>query len=147
MSAVMDNSVPLPPSVADSVTTGTPSPMKQNKNASMDASFKNSTRSFAFSVFISSAAISVSSIYGSRESSAKYGSSFSWLNDWDPVKQNYGAVVPIIGTSSTSAIASIIAVPVSFGIAIFSTESSPTWSRRPSGTAVEMSAAIPSIIY
>ncbi|MCR2292245.1 phosphate ABC transporter permease PstC, partial [Salmonella enterica] len=73
--------------------------------------------------------------------------SFLWLNDWDPVKQNYGAVVPIIGTLLTSAIALIIAVPVSFGIAIFLTELSPTWLRRPLGTAVEMLAAIPSIIY
>ena len=147
MSAVMDNSVPLPPSVADSVTTGTPSPMKQNKNALMDALFKNLTRLFAFLVFILLAAILVSLIYGSRESLAKYGLSFLWLNDWDPVKQNYGAVVPIIGTLLTSAIALIIAVPVSFGIAIFLTELSPTWLRRPLGTAVEMLAAIPSIIY
>ena len=147
MSAVMDNSVPLSPSVADSVTTGTPSPMKQNKNALMDALFKNLTRLFAFLVFILLAAILVSLIYGSRESLAKYGLSFLWLNDWDPVNQNYGAVVPIIGTLLTSAIALIIAVPVSFGIAIFLTELSPTWLRRPLGTAVEMLAAIPSIIY
>lgn len=147
MSAVMDNSVPLSPSVADSVTTGTPSPMKQNKNALMDALFKNLTRLFAFLVFILLAAILVSLIYGSRESLAKYGLSFLWLNDWDPVNSNYGAVVPIIGTLLTSAIALIIAVPVSFGIAIFLTELSPTWLRRPLGTAVEMLAAIPSIIY
>ncbi|MEN4920143.1 phosphate ABC transporter permease subunit PstC [Achromobacter spanius] len=147
MSAVMDNSVPLPPSVADSVTTGTPSPMKQNKNALMDALFKNLTRTFAFLVFILLAAILVSLIYGSRESLAKYGLTFLWLNDWDPVNSNYGAVVPIIGTLLTSAIALIIAVPVSFGIAIFLTELSPTWLRRPLGTAVEMLAAIPSIIY
>ena len=130
MSAVMDNSVPLPPSVADSVTTGTPSPMKQNNNALMDALFKNLTRLFAFLVFILLAAILVSLIYGSRESLAKYGLSFLWLNDWDPVNQNYGAVVPIIGTLLTSAIALIIAVPVSFGIAIFLTELSPLWLKR-----------------
>ena len=50
------------------------------------------------------------------------GLSFLWLNDWDPVQQNYGAVVPIIGTLLTSFIALLIAVPVSFGIAIFLTE-------------------------
>lgn len=148
MSAVMDNSVPLSPNGADdSVTTGTPSPMKQNNNALMDALFKNLTRLFAFLVFILLAAILVSLVYGSRESLAKYGLSFLWLNDWDPVKQSYGAVVPIIGTLLTSAIALIIAVPVSFGIAIFLTELSPAWLRRPLGTAVEMLAAIPSIIY
>jgi len=121
--------------------------MKQTKNALMDALFKNLTRLFAFLVFILLAAILISLIYGSRESLAKYGLSFLWLNDWDPVNSNYGAVVPIIGTLLTSAIALIIAVPVSFGIAIFLTELSPTWLRRPLGTAIEMLAAIPSIIY
>ena len=71
MSAVMDNSVPLSPNGADdSVTTGTPSPMKQNNNALMDALFKNLTRLFAFLVFILLAAILVSLVYGSRESLA-----------------------------------------------------------------------------
>ena len=71
MSAVMDNSVPLSPNGADdSVTTGTPSPMKQNNNALMDALFKNPTRLFAFLVFILLAAILVSLVYGSRESLA-----------------------------------------------------------------------------
>ncbi|GAB1575383.1 phosphate ABC transporter permease subunit PstC [Bordetella petrii] len=147
MSAVLDNSVSLPSRGTDSVTTGTPPPMKPNNNALMDALFKNLTRLFAFLVFILLAAIMVSLIYGSRESLAKYGLSFLWLNDWDPVQQNYGAVVPIIGTLLTSAIALIIAVPVSFGIAIFLTELSPSWLRRPLGTAIEMLAAIPSIIY
>jgi phosphate transport system permease protein len=121
--------------------------MKQNQNALMDALFKNLTRLFAFLVFILLAAVLVSLIYGSRESLAKYGLSFLFINDWDPVKQNFGAVVPIVGTLATSAIALIVAVPVSFGIAIFLTELSPTWLRRPLGTAVEMLAAIPSIIY
>jgi phosphate transport system permease protein len=55
--------------------------------------------------------------------------------------------VPIVGTLVTSAIALAIAIPVSFGIAIFLTELSPVWLRRPLGTAIEMLAAIPSIIY
>jgi len=147
MSAVMDNTVLRPSSETDSVTTGTPSPMKQNNNALMDALFKNLTRLFAFLVFILLAAIMISLIYGSRETLAKYGLSFLWINDWDPVQQNFGAVVPIVGTLMTSAIALVIAVPVSFGIAIFLTELSPAWLRRPLGTAIEMLAAIPSIIY
>ncbi|CAP43867.1 phosphate ABC transporter permease subunit PstC [Bordetella petrii] len=147
MSAVMDNTVLLPSRETDSVTTGTPSPMKQSRNALMDALFKNLTRLFAFLVFILLAAIMVSLIYGSRETLSAYGLSFLWTNDWDPVQQRFGAVVPIVGTLLTSAIALIIAVPVSFGIAIFLTELSPAWLRRPLGTAVEMLAAIPSIIY
>lgn len=147
MSAVMDNNVPVSSTEATSTAFGTPSPMKQNQNALMDALFKNLTRLFAFLVFILLAAILVSLIYGSRETLGKYGLSFLWTNDWDPGKQNFGAVVPILGTLCTSAIALVIAVPVSFGIAIFLTELSPAWLRRPLGTAVEMLAAIPSIIY
>jgi len=113
----------------------------------MDTFFKNLTRFFAFLVFILLAAIMVSLVYGSQESIAKHGLSFLWLNDWDPVQQVYGAVVPVVGTLLTSFIALLVAVPVSFGIAVFLTELSPAWLRRPLGTAIEMLAAIPSIIY
>ena len=121
--------------------------MKTNSNALMDLLFKNLTRSFAFLVFILLAAITVSLIYGSRESIAEYGIAFLWTNEWDPVQGVYGALVPITGTLLTSLIALVIAVPVSFGIAMFLTELSPVWLRRPLGTAIEMLAAIPSIIY
>jgi len=121
--------------------------MKNNRNAFMDAVFSNLTRTFAFFVFILLGAIMVSLIYGSRESIAAYGLSFLWTNDWDPVQNHYGALVPVVGTLLTSFIALAIAVPVSFGIAMFLTELSPTWLRRPLGTAIEMLAAIPSIIY
>ena len=113
----------------------------------MDPIFKNMTRGFAFFVFALLGAIMVSLIYGSRESIAEYGLSFLWTNNWDPVQGVYGALVPVVGTLLTSAIALVIAVPVSFGIAMFLTELSPTWLRRPLGTAIEMLAAIPSIIY
>ncbi len=89
----------------------------------------------------------VSLVYGSRETIAAYGMSFFATNDWDPVNDVYGAVVPILGTVITAFIALVIAVPVSFGIAMFLTELAPAWLRRPLGVAVEMLAAIPSIIY
>jgi phosphate transport system permease protein len=66
---------------------------------------------------------------------------------WNPAENQYGALVPIYGTLVTSVIALIIAVPVSFGIALFLTELSPNWLRRPLGTAIELLAAIPSIVY
>ncbi len=116
-------------------------------SALMDPLFKNVTRAFAFFVFTLLAAIMVSLVYGSRESISEYGFSFLWTNNWDPVQNQYGALVPIVGTVLTSVIALLIAVPVSFGIAMFLTELSPTWLRRPLGTAIEMLAAIPSIIY
>lgn len=121
--------------------------MKSHSNALMDLLFKNLTRSFAFLVFILLAAIMASLIYGSRESIAQHGLAFLWTNEWDPVQNVYGALVPITGTLLTSFIALIIAVPISFGIAMFLTELSPVWLRRPLGTAIEMLAAIPSIIY
>ncbi|MEZ2721914.1 phosphate ABC transporter permease subunit PstC [Paenalcaligenes hominis] len=121
--------------------------MKFNQNGLLDLLFKNLTRSFAFFVFILLAGIMASLIWGSRESISAHGIAFLWTNDWDPVNNHYGALVPIIGTLLTSAIALFIAVPVSFGIAMFLTELSPIWLRRPLGTAIEMLAAIPSIIY
>jgi phosphate transport system permease protein len=76
-----------------------------------------------------------------------FGFEFLWTEEWDPVKEKFGALVPIYGTLVTSAIALAVAIPVSFGISIFLTELSPTWLRRPLGTAIEMLAAVPSIIY
>src|SRR5690606_39972723 len=98
-------------------------------------------------VIVFQVAISNHMIIGSSDSIDKYGFSFLWTNNWDPVNNEYSALVPIAGTLLTSFIALCIAVPVSFGIAMFLTELSPAWLRRPLGTAIEMLAAIPSIIY
>ena len=116
-------------------------------NALMDAVFLNLTRFFAFAVFSLLAAILVSLLVGALPSIDKFGAKFLWDANWDPVQEEFGALVPIAGTLVTSAIALVIAIPVSFGIALFLTELSPPWLRRPLGTAVEMLAAIPSIIY
>ncbi len=77
----------------------------------------------------------------------KYGLGFLTSTTWDPVKQEYGGLVMIYGTVATSLIALLIAVPVSFGIALFLTELSPAWLKRPLGTAIELLAAVPSIVY
>jgi phosphate transport system permease protein len=116
-------------------------------NALMDALFRHVTRFFAFAVFSLLAAIMVSLLVGSSLSLEKFGAAFLVNDNWDPVKEDFGALVPIFGTLVTSAIAMVIAIPVSFGIALFLTELSPVWLRRPLGTAIEMLAAIPSIIY
>jgi len=78
---------------------------------------------------------------------SKYGFSFLTSTVWDPVQDEYGGLVMIYGTLATSFIALLIAVPVSFGIALFLTELSPAWLKRPLGTAVELLAAVPSIVY
>ena len=77
----------------------------------------------------------------------KYGLSFLGRTVWDPVQEDFGGLVMIYGTIATSLIALLIAVPVSFGIALFLTELSPAWLKRPLGTAVELLAAVPSIVY
>lgn len=77
----------------------------------------------------------------------KYGLTFLGRTVWDPVQEDFGGLVMIYGTIATSVIALLIAVPVSFGIALFLTELSPSWLKRPLGTAVELLAAVPSIVY
>ena len=113
----------------------------------MDAFFKNLTRFFAFFVFSILAAILISLVVYSEIALEKFGLRFLVNPEWDPVAEEFGALVPIYGTLVSSAIAMIIGIPVSFGIALFLTELSPTWLKRPLGTAIEMLAAIPSIIY
>ncbi|HOS86135.1 MAG TPA: phosphate ABC transporter permease subunit PstC [Burkholderiaceae bacterium] len=78
---------------------------------------------------------------------AKYGLGFLTSTTWDPVTEEFGGLVMIYGTLATSIIALMIAVPVSFGIALFLTELSPAWLKRPLGTAIELLAAVPSIVY
>jgi phosphate transport system permease protein len=86
-------------------------------------------------------------IFGAWPAIEKYGLSFLTRSVWDPVQEDFGGLVMIYGTLATSFIALLIAVPVSFGIALFLTELSPAWLKRPLGTAIELLAAIPSIVY
>jgi phosphate transport system permease protein len=86
-------------------------------------------------------------VVGAAPAIREFGLGFLWSSDWDPVQNKFGGLVMIYGTLMTSFIALIIAVPVSFGIALFLTELSPTWLKRPLGTAVELLAAVPSIVY
>ncbi len=91
--------------------------------------------------------ILLSLIAGAWPAIHEYGLGFVTRSVWDPVKNDYGGLVMIYGTLATSIIALLIAVPVSFGIALFLTELSPAWLKRPLGTAIELLAAIPSIVY
>ena len=91
--------------------------------------------------------ILASLVAGAWPAISKFGLGFLTSSVWDPVQQQYGGLVMIYGTLATSAIALVIAVPVSFGIALFLTEMAPRWLKRPLGTAIELLAAIPSIVY
>jgi phosphate transport system permease protein len=113
----------------------------------LDVLFRLATRIFAFLVLAVLVAILVSLLIGSWPALRTFGAAFLVTAEWNPVTDKFGALAPIVGTLVTSCIALLIGIPVSFGIALFLTELSPPWLRRPLGTAIELLAAIPSIIY
>jgi phosphate transport system permease protein len=89
----------------------------------------------------------LSLLIGALPAIKAFGVNFFLSDAWNPVKDDFGGLGAIYGTIVTSLIAMIVAVPVSFGIAIFLTELCPVWLRRPIGIAIELLAGIPSIIY
>ena len=101
----------------------------------------------AFLVFCLLLSIIATLVVGSYPALKQFHLGFISSDKWNPVTEEFGALVPIVGTLVTSVIAMLIAIPVSFGIALFLTELSPVWFKRPLGTAIELLAAIPSIIY
>ena len=112
-----------------------------------DALFRQVTRLFAALVLGLLLSIIVALGYAALPALQKFGPAFFVTNVWNPVTGQFGALAPIYGTVATSIIALVIGVPVSFGIALFLTEMCPVALKRPLGTAVELLAAIPSIIY
>ena len=113
----------------------------------LDWLFVGTTKLFALLVLASLAGIMISLVIGAIPSMKQFGFGFFTNANWDPVAGDYGALAPIYGTLVTSFIALMVAVPVSFGIALFLTELSPNWLKRPLGIAIELLAGIPSIIY
>ena len=112
-----------------------------------DALFEKTTLVFALFVLGMLLAILIALSISAVPAMQKFGLAFFVTDVWNPVTMNFGALAPIYGTLVTSAIALLIGVPVSFGIALFLTEMCPAALKRPLGTAVELLAAIPSIIY
>jgi len=121
----------------------------QNKNigAMLDKLFRYTTMFFAFLVFILLFGIIITLLVGSLPALKTFGATFYTSTAWNPVTIDFGGIVPIYGTFITALIAMLIGIPVSFGIAIFITELSPNWLKRPIGVAIELLAGIPSIIY
>jgi len=112
-----------------------------------DALFQYSTQFFAGLVLLALLGIIISLFKDAWPALNQFGFGFFTSTEWDIVGGEFGGFVPIYGTIITSFIALLIAVPLSFGIAVFLTEICPTSLRRPFGTAVELLAAVPSIIY
>lgn len=113
----------------------------------VDQAFKLLTQLNAALVLILFFGIIVSLIIGSMPTWQKEGLGFLTKEQWDTAAGNFGALGPVAGTLLTSGIAILLALPLSIGIAMFLTELAPAWLRRPLGTAIELLAAIPSIIY
>ncbi len=113
----------------------------------LDSLFLQGTRFFAWMVLFTIAAILFSLARGAAPALEKFGFGFLVSTAWNPVTEDFGALVSIYGTVVTALIAMLIGVPVSFGIALFITEICPVWLKRPLGIAIELLAAIPSIIY
>ena len=101
----------------------------------------------AIFVLVALVAAALSMAWGGREALQTFGLKFFWSSEWDVGARDFGALVPIYGTLASAAIAMIIAVPVSFGIAVFLAEVAPPLLRTWVGSAIELLAGIPSIIY
>ena len=147
MSAVFNEMQGMAPATLARAMSRTNPHANLRKHYRLDLLFRHATRFFAFLVLALLGAILVSLFIGSLPSIRAFGPGFLVSAEWNPVTEKFGGLVPIVGTLTTSAIALLIGIPVSFGIALFLTELSPVWLRRPLGTAIELLAAIPSIIY
>lgn len=112
-----------------------------------DALFHRGTQFFALSVLFALLGIIISLVINAWPALHEFGPGFFFTEEWDVVNGEFGGLIAIYGTLATSIIALLIAVPLSFGIAVFLTELCPGPLRRPLGTAVELLAAVPSIIY
>ncbi|WP_369821568.1 phosphate ABC transporter permease subunit PstC [Rhodoferax sp. OV413] len=143
------NELPLNPSAKTSghAMTTPPRPKAARSGPVFDRVFAWLAKGSAIFTLVMLVAILGSLTVSAWPAIDKYGLGFLTSTTWDPVKEEFGGLVMIYGTLMTSLIALLIAVPVSFGIALFLTELSPAWLKRPLGTAVELLAAVPSIVY
>ncbi len=112
-----------------------------------DKAFRILTLACAIAVLALLGGVIVALVDGSLPAFRAFGFGFLTTESWNPVTEKFGAVAPIYGTIVTSIIAMVLAVPFSLGIAFFLTEICPLKLRRPIATAIELLAAIPSIIY
>ncbi len=112
-----------------------------------DLIFAGLTRSSGVLVLVLLGAIIIELFIGGLPAFRKFGFGFLTSTDWDPVQEQYGAAVSIFGTVATAVLALLLSVPIAFGVAFYLTELAPQWLRRPVGTAIELLAAVPSIIF
>jgi phosphate transport system permease protein len=146
MAAFRADDLPLPMNV--SLAREGPPPTTAARSARwQDALFRYTTQLFAAFVLALLVSIILALAIAAAPALQKFGIGFFLSDAWNPVTMEFGALAPVYGTLVTSAIALLIGIPVSFGIALFLTEMCPPALKRPLGTAVELLAAVPSIIY
>jgi phosphate transport system permease protein len=124
-----------------------PRPQRRRVAPWADAVFAALSQGAAWLTLALMVGIIGSLVVGATPALEAFGLGFLTSAEWDPVQEKFGGLVMIYGTLASSFIALVIAVPVSFGIAIFLTELSPSWLKRPLGIAIELLAAVPSIVY
>ena len=122
-------------------------PRGAGSGATGDLVFAGLARAAGLLVLALLGAIIVLLLVGGLPAFRHFGPGFLTSTAWNPVKEDFGALVPVYGTVVTAVLAMLIAVPLAFGIGFFLTELAPAWMRGPVGIAVELLAAVPSIIY
>ncbi|MFO1402827.1 MAG: phosphate ABC transporter permease subunit PstC [Steroidobacteraceae bacterium] len=117
------------------------------RDGRVEAVFRNATLVAVLLVLALLTGVIVSLLVGAWPAMQTFGFAFITRERWNPVTEIFGAAGPLYGTLVSSAIALLIAVPLSLGIAIFLTETCPRWLRAPISTGIELLASIPSIVY
>ena len=112
-----------------------------------DFVFEKTSMTFAMTTLVVLLGIIGSLVISAWPALAEFGLPFFYTIEWDIINSKFGGLIAIFGTVVTATIAIVIALPLSFGIAVFLTETCPMPLRRPLGTAIELLAAVPSIIY
>ena len=120
---------------------------KHSLNSVMEVAFQFLTRFSGSFILFLLAIMLVTLAWEAWPAIEKFGLKFLVSTEWDPVQGNFGAFTTIVGTVLSTTLAMIIAVPLAIGVAIFLTELAPQSLRPILGTAIELLAAIPSIIY
>jgi phosphate transport system permease protein len=120
---------------------------RARRSAAPDHAFRLAAGAAAVLVLVVLAATAASMFVGGLPAFRAFGLPFIYGTVWNPVEKQFAAGVAIYGTLVTSLIAMLIAVPVSFGIAVFLTEVAPGWLRGPVAAAIELLAGVPSIIF
>ena len=143
----MDVGVAMKPQTAVQETASESMVAIARKQRLQDFFFHRVTQFFSLLVLVALMGIIISLIINALPTLQKFGPRFLWYVEWDIINEEFGAVIAIVGTLLSAGIAMALAVPLAFGIALFLTETCPVWLRRPLGTAVELLAAVPSIIY